>query len=128
MRNKELEVKIANKVFPQGNFTLEDLDQRILVCLESFLGDEELEKLFYACYDKFGEDREGRVSVFEIDGKFYITADEDEGIDIYEERPDDWIGTFSYFVTEVDEYAKKRYYPFLEDTEYEYWIELDQFE
>ena len=128
MRNKELEVKIANKVFPRNNFTLEDLDQRILVCLESFLGDEELEKLFYACYNKFGEVREGIVSVFEIDGKIYITANEDEAIDIAEERPDDWIGKFSYFVREVDEYAKEEYYPFLEGAEYKYWIELDQFE
>lgn len=122
--SEELEVKIANYIFPNSNFTLEDIkNDKLFVCIDSLrLTDIEQIELLKLCYKKYGQSRHSEVCVFKNSEGFYFTNDNEEALEMNEEE---WVGTYCYFVTEVDEYTKELYYPFIsEDAEYEYFIEL----
>lgn len=125
--NKELELQIANHIFKNCNFTLEDIEkERVALFIDTSMTDligEEVVKLVCDCYEKFGEDRQHYVAVFREEEGFYITTDEEEALTIDEKK---WVHNFCYHIVEIDECVKK-YDDFIDDDcEYEYLIEFSQ--
>ena len=128
------ELEIARMLFPNENFTLEDLElredrgEKVFVYLSSSccLSNKEFLELFKLCYKEFGESREHYVCVFRGAEGFYFTTDDDEALEMDEQE---WIGTFCYCVLELDEKVRTMWYPeFFKDSEHEYHIEFDQYE
>ncbi len=125
--NRQLEM--ARIAYPEQNFTVEDIkNEKVEVLLDSGLRDEdEAVKIFKLCRDMFGnETKVCPVSVFVGEDGYYITDDENEAIDISENKTNglEWLNDYNYFVVELEGCYYSEY--FKGDEEYEYLVEFTQ--
>lgn len=123
MRDKNLQLEIANHIFEGKNFSMEDIEsERVLVCIDAIqLTDIEAIELLKLCYKEYGEGRHSDVAVFKNSEGFYFTNDDEEALKM---NQNEWVDDYCYFV--VDEYSGANYEEFLEGLDAEYIIEFSQ--
>lgn len=127
MKEKELGLKLVNEVFGE-DFTLENVEDNVLICLDIWgVEEEEYEKLFTALYNIYYEDSLHGVFVFRCknSNEYIITTDSDEIDEQLENNEENCIGSFCYFVSEVNEYLVQEF-DYLK--KYKYILELSQIE
>lgn len=134
MVDKELELglKLVNDIFGE-DYTLENVEENVSICISIWgVEEEEHEKIFRACYDEFGDDKVSGIEIFksEISDDYIVLTDDDKIEEMFKTNEDGWIGTYSYFVIDLDDKITKLYYS--QDTisyldKYKYVLHLDRY-